>query len=91
MKDESQIKKSEWTPNRIFRALFLGLLSLDFIFYKIFGETRNGPPSSGWYLFLIISILCALAGLSWLATSIREWISSCRKEHKKNKRDGNSV
>jgi len=83
--------KKEWTLNRKFLAAFFILLVIDFIFYKFFGETRTGPPTLGWYVFLITTIFCGLSVIGWVATFIQEFVSSCMKKRKKNKRNGNST
>ena len=88
MKTEEQKKKLHL--NRKFLIAFFGLLLIDFIFYKVSGEARNGPPSFGWYLFLITTILCGISFLGWIITFILESISSYGKESKNNRKDKNS-
>jgi hypothetical protein len=60
--------------------VFFVLLLIDFIFYKIFGETHNDKDSLGWYLFVGTSFLCALSFALFLVAFVCEFITANTKE-----------
>ncbi len=59
--------------------IFLALLIIDFILFKIFGEPYKGGYSFGHSLFTAWSIITLLAFLGMIGSFIADLIYSCKK------------
>lgn len=80
--EQSHLKQYNQLWNGALRVFFV-LLLIDFIFYKIFGETHNGKDSLGWYLFVGTSFLCALSFALFLVAFVCGFITANTKEPRK--------
>lgn len=73
-----ETKKSSLSQKLLVSSFIL--LFLNFVLYKVFGEPVERYHSFGWYLFLIITILCSLSFAAFWIVFIVEMRSVSKKE-----------
>ncbi len=59
--------------------VFIALFVIGLAFLKLFGETRNGENTLGWYVYVGTTIACGVSFLLFLSSLFLEYYSKRKK------------